>query len=49
LTFVSYDGADTLPSTANWAKCSISGTTVTITAYNSNSLTWDCLLIGNPN
>jgi hypothetical protein len=46
LAFASIDHAST--PTANVAKCSISGTTVTITAALSNSLTWDCLLIGNP-
>jgi hypothetical protein len=49
LTFPSIDGASTVPATANSAKCSISGTTVTITAGISNSLTWDCVLVGNPN
>jgi len=49
LTFASIDAASTVPATANVAKCSISGTTVTITAGISNSLTWDCLLVGNPN
>jgi hypothetical protein len=49
LTFASIDAASTVPATANSAKCAISGTTVTITAGISNSLTWDCLLIGNPN
>ena len=48
-TFASIDAASTVPATANSAKCSVSGTTVTITAGISNSLTWDCLLIGNPN
>lgn len=49
LTFVSIDGASTPPATAISAKCAISSTTVTITAGTSNSLTWDCLLVGNPN
>lgn len=49
LTFPSIDAVSTVPATANSAKCSVSGTTVTITAGISNSLTWDCLLIGNPN
>jgi hypothetical protein len=31
------------------AACSVSGTTVTITAASSNSLTWGAVLIGNPN
>jgi hypothetical protein len=48
-SFASIDAASTVPATANSAKCSISGTTVTITAGISNSLTWDCLLVGNPN
>lgn len=45
-TYVSLDAASTPPGTANAAKCAVSSTTVTITAANSNSLTWDCLLIG---
>jgi hypothetical protein len=49
LTFASIDAASVVPATANSAKCSISGTTVTITAGISNSLTWDCLLVGSPN
>lgn len=49
LSFVSIDAASTPPATAISVKCSVSGTTVTITAGASNSLTWDCLLIGNPN
>lgn len=36
------------PATANVASCAISGTTVTITAGASNSLTWNALLVGNP-
>jgi len=48
LTFASIDAASTVPATANSAKCAVSATTVTITAGISNSLTWDCLLIGNP-
>ncbi len=35
--------------TAIAGACSVSGTTVTITAGSSNSLTWGALLIGNPN
>jgi hypothetical protein len=35
--------------TAAYAACSVSGTTVTITASASNSLTWGALVIGNPN
>lgn len=49
LCFVTIDAASTVPAMANSAKCSISGTTVTITAGIANSLTWDALLIGNPN
>jgi hypothetical protein len=49
VTFASIDQASTPPSTAISAKCAISGTTVTITAGASNSLTWDCVLVGNPN
>jgi len=49
LSFASIDAASDVPAAANSAKCSISGTTVTIIAAISNSLTWDCLLVGNPN
>jgi hypothetical protein len=35
--------------TAAYAACSVSGTTVTITASASNSLTWGALVVGNPN
>jgi hypothetical protein len=49
LSFVSLDAASTPPATAISVKCAVSGTTVTITAGASNSLTWDCLLVGNPN
>jgi hypothetical protein len=35
--------------TGGQAACTVSGTTVTITAPTSNSLTWNCLLVGNPN
>jgi hypothetical protein len=49
LCFASIDPASTVPATANSAKCAISGSTVTITAGISNSLTWDALLVGNPN
>jgi hypothetical protein len=48
-SLVAIDQASAPPATAINAKCSISGTTVTITAGASNSLTWDCVLIGNPN
>lgn len=49
LSYVSIDQASTPPATAISAKCSVSGTTGTITAGASNSLTWDCALVGNPN
>jgi hypothetical protein len=49
VTFASIDGESAVPAAASGAKCSLSGTTVTITAGVSNSLTWDCLLVGNPN
>lgn len=31
------------------SACSVSGTTVTVTAASSNSLTWGAALFGNPN
>jgi len=49
ITLASIDAASTPPATAISVKCSVSGTTVTVTAGASNSLTWDCALIGNPN
>lgn len=49
LCVTSIDAASAVPATANVAKCSVSGTTVTITAGISNSLTWDAILVGNPN
>jgi hypothetical protein len=49
LSFVSIDQASAPPASAISAKCAINRTTVTITAGASNSLTWDCLLVGNPN
>jgi hypothetical protein len=49
VSFVSIDQASAPPATAIAAKCVIRGTTVTITAGASNSLRWDCLLVGNPN
>ena len=49
LCFPAIDQASSPPATAISAKCAISGTTVTVTAGASNSLTWDALLIGNPN
>lgn len=45
----SIDAASAVPATANSCKVSVSGTTVTITAGASNSLTWDAILVGNPN
>jgi hypothetical protein len=36
-------------STAVSGSCSVSGTTVTITAASSNSSTWGAVIIGNPN
>lgn len=39
----------TSPATAVAGSCALSGTTLTITAGASNSLTWNALLIGNPN
>src|SRR5258708_159335 len=38
----------TATSQLSWA-CSVSGTTVTVTASASNSLTWNVITIGNPN
>jgi hypothetical protein len=38
-----------VPATGVEGGCAVSGTTVTITASTSNSQTWNCLLIGNPN
>lgn len=35
--------------TGGMAYCSLSGATVTVTAPTSNSLTWACDLVGNPN
>jgi hypothetical protein len=49
ISFASIDQASSPPASAISAKCAISGTAVTITAGASNSLTWDCVLIGNPN
>jgi hypothetical protein len=49
LSFTSIDHASAPPATAISSKCSLSGSVVTITAGASNSLTWDCLLLGNPN
>lgn len=47
LTFVSQDASATVAQIA--AKCSVSSTTVTITAAAINSSKWDCLIVGNPN
>ena len=49
LATCSIDAASKVPGTAISCKVSVSGTTVTITAGASNSLTWDAVLIGNPN
>jgi hypothetical protein len=49
LSFVSLDQVSTPPATANTCNASLSGTTVTITCGVANSLTWDAVLIGNPN
>jgi len=48
VSYVSIDQASMLPATAISAKCSLSETTATITAGARNSLTWDCIFIGNP-
>lgn len=48
LSFVSIDEASPPPATEISAKCSLSGTRATITASADNSLTWDCLFVGNP-
>jgi hypothetical protein len=48
LSVVSIDSASSPPTPAISAKCSLSGTTATITAGAPNSLTWDCLFVGNP-
>jgi|SRR5579871_784451 len=49
LCFTSLDHASAPPATAISSKCSFSGTTVTITAGSSNTLTWDAMIVGNPN
>jgi hypothetical protein len=49
VSFVSIDQASAPPATAIAANCSLSGMNVTITAGASNSLTWDCMIVGNPN
>jgi hypothetical protein len=48
LSLVSIDPSSSPPTPAISAKCSLSGTTATITAGAANSLTWDCLFVGNP-
>ena len=48
LCFPSIDHVSAPPATPISATCSISGTTATITAGVTNSLTWDALFIGNP-
>jgi hypothetical protein len=48
VSFASVDHASAVPSPAISAKCALSGSTVTVTAGAENSLTWDCLFIGNP-
>jgi hypothetical protein len=48
LSFVSLDPASTPSAPAISAKCSLSGTTATVTAAAINSLVWDCLFVGNP-
>jgi hypothetical protein len=45
--FPSIDHASSPPATSISATCSLSGTTATITAGTSNSLTWDALFVGN--
>jgi hypothetical protein len=49
LCFAAIDHSSTPPAAAISAKCSLSGSTATITAGATNSLTWDALFIGNPN
>jgi len=49
LSFPSIDHSSAPPATAISANCSFSSGTVTITAGASNSLKWDCMLVGNPN
>ena len=48
LSVVSIDPSSSPPTSAISAKCSLSETTATITAGAPNSLTWDCLFVGNP-
>lgn len=49
LSFPSVDHSSSPPAPAISATCTLSGKTVIIRAATANSLTWDCLLIGNPN
>lgn len=48
VSYVSLDQASTPPVTAISANCSLSGTTATVRAGVRNSLTWDCIFVGNP-
>lgn len=48
LSFVSIDQASAPPAPTISATCSLSGTTATIMAGATNSLTWDCFFVGNP-
>ncbi len=48
LCFAAIDHASAPPNTPISATCSLSGTTATISAGASNSLTWDALFIGDP-
>jgi hypothetical protein len=49
LSFVSQDHASVGSLATNMCGASLSGTTVTVTCLNSNSLTWDAWIIGNAN
>jgi len=44
-----FANAQTSPATAISGSCSISGTTVTVTAGAANSLNWNALVLANPN
>jgi hypothetical protein len=48
LSFVSIDQNSAAPARAISANCSLSGNTATITAGANNSLTWDCMFVGDP-
>jgi hypothetical protein len=48
LSFISIDQTSAPPATAISAGCSLAGNTATITAGVANSLTWDCMFVGNP-